>query len=294
MFKSWRLGKIFAIPIYVHPTFLLIPLLAVLQGPGGLVGSVFMATLVLAVFGCVLLHELGHALMARHFGIGTRDITLYPIGGVARLDRLSDDPKHEMAIAVAGPAVNVAIAALLTPLVLLTAFSGGNVAAVLEMDSGPTGLLAQFLLLLLSSNIVLVLFNMLPAFPMDGGRVLRAVLSMGLGPLRATEIAARIGVVLAVLIGLYALFFGYPMLVILAGFVVFAGQMELLAMRHRLQPQYAEPIYEDAVEPQGPVLQPEAWPREPNFTGYTWDRVNGLWVKWQDGQPVAAFNGPVR
>src|SRR5947207_6514645 len=125
MLGSWRLGSLFRIDIYVHSTFLLLPLLVVLdtavEGAGA---SLFWLALLFAVFGCVVLHELGHALMARRFGIRTVDITLYPIGGVARLERLTDKPGEELWIALAGPAVNVAIAALLLPLVLVGLYLG--------------------------------------------------------------------------------------------------------------------------------------------------------------------------
>src|SRR5262245_34997323 len=112
MGRSWKLGTAFGIGLYVHWSFLLAPALVLMNNwAHGLEAAALAVGVVLAVFGCVLLHELGHALMARRFGIGTRDITLYPIGGVARLERMSDSPLEELAIAVAGPAVNVAIAA---------------------------------------------------------------------------------------------------------------------------------------------------------------------------------------
>src|SRR6266446_5240096 len=115
MFRSWKLGTAFGIGIYVHWTFLLLPLYLVFSGggPGHGPAVAYILALIAAVFGCVVLHELGHALTARRFGIGTRDITLYPIGGVARLERMSERPWEEFWIAVAGPAVNVGIAAVL-------------------------------------------------------------------------------------------------------------------------------------------------------------------------------------
>jgi Zn-dependent protease len=288
MFRSWYLGRWFAIPIYVHPTFLLLPVLALLENPGGgLIGGAFMVVLILAVFGCVLLHELGHALMARYFGIGTADITLYPIGGVARLNRMSEKPSEELLIAVAGPAVNVAIVALLTPFVLLTAASGvlhGGLGLAGPLSLG--ALLGKFILSLWLANGVLVVFNLLPAFPMDGGRVLRALLSMGLGQLRATDIAAKIGMLMAAGLAVLSYFANNPMLILVAGFVVFAGQQELHALRHREALRAATPS-EESLLAQEPV--PAA--REAGFTGFVWDRDGHVWVKWQNGQPVAAYWG---
>src|SRR5262249_28708322 len=194
MVPSWRIGRAFGIDLYIHWTFWLLPAWLALSGVLGTGRDLALGLAVLAaVFGCVLLHELGHALTARHFGIGTRDITLYPIGGVARLEGMSERPAHELWIALAGPAVNLAIAVLLTSaLCIVTLFDPTLV----------TGSLAGlFLLRLLGVNVTLVLFNLLPAFPMDGGRVLRALLAMGLGHLRATRAAAAVGAVMAVLMG---------------------------------------------------------------------------------------------
>src|SRR5713226_5817786 len=191
MFRSWKLGSMFGIGIYVHATFLLLPLFVLVSniGTGHIVLALYTVMMIPAVFGCVVLHELGHALTARRYGIETRDITLYPIGGVARLERLPQRPMEEFWIAVAGPAVNVVIAALLAGICLIV---GGTDFSILT-DS----LLGLVLLPLLITNVVLVLFNMLPAFPMDGGRVLRALLATHLGQLRATTIAVQIGVAMA-------------------------------------------------------------------------------------------------
>ncbi len=155
MRMSWKLGRIAGIDVFLHPTFLLILIPGVAPGLSPL--------LIIALFGCVVLHELGHALMARRFGIETRDITLYPIGGVARLERMPRAPGAELMIALAGPAVNFAIVAGLMGLDFLGI--GG-------MDSDTS--LSPFLSSLMLLNLVLGLFNLIPAFPMDGGRVLRA------------------------------------------------------------------------------------------------------------------------
>ena len=154
MRMSWKIGRIAGIDLFLHPTFLLI----LLPGLTGGLSPIF----IIALFGCVVLHELGHALMARRFGIETLDITLYPIGGVARLQRMPRAPGAELLIALAGPAVNFAIVAGLLGLELLGI--GG-----LEADTS----LGAFLGGLMLVNLVLGLFNLIPAFPMDGGRVLR-------------------------------------------------------------------------------------------------------------------------
>ncbi|ODT97910.1 MAG: Zn-dependent protease [Planctomycetes bacterium SCN 63-9] len=185
MRMSWKLGRIAGIDIYIHSTFLLL-----LFFPG-------MATaglLLVLVFGCVLLHELGHALAARRFGIDTADITLYPIGGVARLNRIPKAPGAEFLIALAGPAVNFAIVLILLAL------------GILFHALGVHGLIDELLDWLMIINLSLGLFNLIPAFPMDGGRILRAGLSGWLGRARATSIAATIGRTLALAFGIYCLF----------------------------------------------------------------------------------------
>jgi Zn-dependent protease len=182
---SWKIGRVAGIDLYVHPTFLL-----VLLFPGVLAGGAFGILMVLAVFGCVLLHELGHALAAQQFGIRTQDITLYPIGGVARLERMPRAAGAELVIALAGPAVNLAIAAGLLTLGII---SGGELA----LGTGLGRMGADLMVI----NVILALFNLLPAFPMDGGRVLRALLCGWMSRARATSIAARTGRVMAVLLG---------------------------------------------------------------------------------------------
>jgi Zn-dependent protease len=206
---SWKLGRVEGIDVFLHPTFLLL-LIYVGMTQGG-IGAIL---LVSAVFGCVLLHELGHALMARRFGIETEDITLYPIGGVARLRRMPRAPGAELLIALAGPAVNILIVLALVSAREIGLFTGG--------------VLGGFSAALVQINLVLALFNMIPAFPMDGGRVLRALLSGWLGRVRATTIAAGIGRGLALLFGIYSLSQGSLLQVFLAGFIYMAAGQELL------------------------------------------------------------------
>jgi Zn-dependent protease/CBS domain-containing protein len=215
---QWKLGRFFGIDVYVHATFLLIIAFVAwshwAQGAARVVDGILF---VLAIFACVVAHEYGHALTARRFGIKTRDITLYPIGGVARLERMPDKPMQELWVALAGPAVNVVIAAGLYAWLVMahTLRPFGE----LTVTGGP------FLERLLVTNLFLVGFNLIPAFPMDGGRVLRALLAMKLEYTRATGIAAGIGQGMALVLGLWGLF-GNPMLLFIALFVWIGAAQE--------------------------------------------------------------------
>lgn len=216
---SIRIARIAGIDVKIHVTFfvLLAWIGMVYYSTGGTEAALEGILFIVALFGCVLLHEFGHALMARLFGIPTPDITLLPIGGVARLQRMPDKPLQEILVALAGPAVNVVIA------FILFAMHGSlhDPAAIEELASPKLGLLPKLAVV----NVWLVLFNLLPAFPMDGGRVLRAVLAMFMRYATATQIAARIGQGMAFLFGLAGLF-GSPMLLFIALFVYLAAAQE--------------------------------------------------------------------
>jgi Zn-dependent protease len=279
--RSWKLGNAFGIGIYVHWTFLLlVGFVAYKDYQAGGTGLFGVVTLGL-VFTCVVLHELGHALMARHFGIPTRDITLYPIGGVARLERMSERPLEEFWIAIAGPAVNVAIIALVAvPLFLSVYFFEGNPNAWADLRAN------RLLVELIGVNAVLVLFNMLPAFPMDGGRVFRALLVPYLGRLRATEIAAMLGTVFAVLFVVAAVVFMNPILILIAIFGRFAGQQELAAVRYaeyhrQMPPFHALPVHGEVLDvvPVSPHAdEPAMRMSEPR-----------AWIIWGEGRPLTTY-----
>lgn len=224
---SWKIGRPFGIPLYVHWTFLILlgffllrDLSRGLELAQALVGVGF----VLSLFACVVLHELGHALMARRFGIGTADITLLPIGGVARLERMPERPSQELLVALAGPVVNVVIAAVLY---------GVGVRAPERMSAEGALTHDHFWGEILVVNIGLVLFNMLPAFPMDGGRVLRALLAMAMPYPRATRLAASVGQLMAILFGFGALHFQNPLLGLIALFVWIGAEAEARQVQER-------------------------------------------------------------
>jgi Zn-dependent protease len=210
---SWKIARIAGVELRIHLTFLvLIAWLAVsywITGKSlhGVIGGV---GFILALFACVLLHEFGHVLAARQFGIRTRDITLLPIGGLAHLERMPEVPSHEAWIAAAGPAVNVAIAVVLDSWLMF--MNTWQPFSQLHLTAG------SFLERLMLANVTLVVFNLIPAFPMDGGRILRALLSSRMGHTRGTEVAASVGQVFAFVMGLIGLFVS-PMLLLVGLFV---------------------------------------------------------------------------
>ena len=216
---SIKIARVAGTEVRIHITFLLF--LAWIgfsyYQVGGAAAAVPGVLFVIALFGCVLLHEFGHALAARAFGIPTPDITLLPIGGVARLQRMPDKPWQELIVAIAGPLVNVVIA------VVLILFLGhpASIEDLEQVEHPGVGMLTK----LASVNVMLVLFNMIPAFPMDGGRVLRSLLAMVLPYGRATQIAAWIGQALAFVFGFVGLF-GNPLLIFIALFVFLGAQQE--------------------------------------------------------------------
>ncbi len=225
---SLSIGRFAGIPVQIHITFIALLIwigLSVYSTEQSVSAALSGVGFVLALFLCVLLHEFGHALTARRFGVRTRDITLLPIGGVARLERMPDKPAQELLVALAGPAVNVVIA---VTLVAALAAAGRSVTleSLAGAESGLTG--PGFLERLLVVNIMLIVFNMLPAFPMDGGRVLRALLAMRMDYARATARAATVGKLFAALFAV-AGFFTNPFLMLIAVFVWIGASQESLA-----------------------------------------------------------------
>lgn len=230
---SVRIARVAGIDIGVHWTFWLLIAFFVFHSVSAgadVVQTFRVVAYVMALFLCVVLHELGHALTARRFGVQTKDITLLPIGGMARLNRIPDKPIEELLIAVAGPLVNVVIAAMLAVVIVALGIP-------VEISTAPGGgmMFSSILVNLAFVNVFLVVFNMLPAFPMDGGRVLRSLLAMGMAFDKATDIAARVGGVMAFLFAALALVTWNPILFFIALFVFIGGQAE----SHAAQTRYA-------------------------------------------------------
>jgi len=282
MFQSLKLGKFFGIDLYIHGTFWLLPLFILISGMlSGLTPAAlaFDLTFIFAIFACVALHEVGHALAARGYGIGTRDITLYPVGGVASLERMPEKPSREIAIALAGPAVNVVIA-----LGLFASLAAGVLINPFGITVAEPGVVGEFASRLMWANVILAGFNMLPAFPMDGGRVLRAVLAIGMPRVRATAAAVGVGTVVAAGFLVLGLATGHFGLVAVAVVVYLLGQAELAQVRAQaMSREWTRRVDEwlGAAAGAPPVR---------GYTGMVWDEGRGLWVQYENGQVVRVID----
>ncbi len=238
---SFPLAKVKGIKIQVHVTFVLVLIWAAMEWgltrSLGVTGAFYGIFYTLLLFLCVTLHELAHSLVAMHYGVQVRDITLLPIGGLARLEGELKRPAHEFWVAIAGPAVNVllavALGAIAVPWFGMHALQ--DFGLLLRRLNGLG--LERLLLDLLMANVGLAIFNLLPAFPMDGGRVLRALLASRTNELNATRIAMRVGQGMAVLLGLLGIFTGALNLVLIATFIFAGARMEWRGKQLRMAMQ---------------------------------------------------------
>lgn len=230
MTGTFKIATMFGIPVKIHWSFFLLPAWAVgssvYNGMNWNSAGWFLAY-IFTLFFCVLLHEFGHILMARKFGVGTQDVILTPIGGMARLHRMPEKPKNELAVSIAGPLVNVVIVALLSPSLIY--FPMSDLLALEDANlifDGPQ----YFIRILIIANLVLVGFNLIPAFPLDGGRMLRAGLSFRFGRRRGTRIAAIIGKILAVVFLGIGIYLSAPSFVLIGVFVFVMASIEYKAI----------------------------------------------------------------
>lgn len=225
---SFRIAQVDGIDIKVHISFFLILILGAVEWggqTGTMDGALFGVVLMILLFACVTLHELGHSIVAKLFGIPVREIILFPLGGVSNITKNPDKPLHDLLISIAGPLVNVVIALILALVLgrvgVVSLLDGQGMLQELETPS-----LQGMLLWLLAANVTLVIFNLIPAFPLDGGRAFRAILAMFLGYRRATRIASVVGQLLAIVIGVYALISGNFVLALIAVIIFFGANQE--------------------------------------------------------------------
>jgi Zn-dependent protease len=222
-----KIATFFKIPVYLHWSFPLIFLYVLFIGNQIGAGPIEMsaiAVFLLLIFLCVLMHEYGHALTARRYGVNTRDIILSPIGGIARLEKIPEKPSEELKVALAGPAVNVVIALILLPIVYFLRKDGLIYEGESELEALQNW--NNLLPLVLGTNVLLVVFNMIPAFPMDGGRVLRSILAMRMDRVKATKIAFIIAQVAALFMFVYGIYASQYVLCFIAIFVVITSRTE--------------------------------------------------------------------
>ena len=235
MFRSISLGNLAGIDIRVHPSLALAAIWVIYEfgfrTDGGLSGAFFGLILLVLILGCVVLHELGHSFMAREFGSGTREITLYPLGGAAYIERMPALPKLEAAVTIAGPLVNIAIASCLLPLVIATGVIAGysSIDEYLIASAEPT--LVGLVITVFLFNIANVLFNLVPAFPMDGGRLVRAGLTAIVGRDTATNLAVLFGYIIAGAMFVIGLWISQPTLPLIAAFVIYLAYVEGKSVR---------------------------------------------------------------
>jgi len=233
---SFKIGRAFGIDVKVHWTFLLLIVffgLLAYQATGSAGRALAVIGLILGLFVCVLLHEYGHSLTAQRLGIEINDITLLPIGGLARMKSLPERPADEVKIAIAGPLVNVVLAPVFFGVGYLLGSSPFSATGfVSAADSA-----GQFFSFLGVVNVLLAVFNLIPAFPMDGGRVLRGLLASRVGPVRATDISSAVGQGFALLFFIYGLLGGNLLLVLIAVFIFFGagGEAELVRQRELMR-----------------------------------------------------------
>lgn len=234
MGRSFKLFAVRGIDVRLHFTFPLILLWAGLQFGliGGSASAALFGVIVIALlFVLVTLHELGHSFAALYYGVPVKQIVLSPIGGLAQLERMPEKPIQEFVIAVAGPAVNVAAALLMLPFIPLLGLGLVDFAAALSLSAGLTA--TAVFIYVFFYNIILAVFNLIPAFPLDGGRIFRSLLAMKLDYVQATQVASIVGRGFAVLLGLYALFNGGIFMIFIAVFVYMAAGQEAAAVRYR-------------------------------------------------------------
>lgn len=229
-----RLGSMFGVPIHLHVSFLIVVgLVMYIMWPEGIRGVIDGLLFITAAYVCVVLHEFGHILTARHFGIPTRKVWILPIGGVALLERLPEKPREELWVIGMGPAVNFVLAVALAPVVWALYVKAGSPDWMALAEGTAGGPLLEFVLALALWNVIMMVFNLLPAFPMDGGRILRALLQFRFGRLQATRYAVNVARVMALAMIVFSIWQSMFTLGLVAVFVLVVSRMELRMEKRR-------------------------------------------------------------
>jgi Zn-dependent protease len=289
LFRCLKIGRVAGIDIFLHWTMWLFPIFILVRGfvLYSTDETLMQSLLVLGVYGCLFLHEVGHIYAARLLGLALRDITLCPIGGHDRLAELSERPWKEIYFALAGPLVH----GLMTGMIAVV-FLAADRSLVPRLES-PEPFLETYFNRLFWLNAMLAILQIIPAFPMDGGRLFRGALALSAGRLRATEVAALFGSFVAltfVVCGI--IWMSVVWWLIAVGIIVhISSQQELLSVRFftYLQDPTTQFLDRGPIHvPIEQVLHDEGKPQETDFTGVTWNPKNRLWIVWQNGTPVSA------
>lgn len=290
--KAWYIGSFAKIPVKIHWTFLLIVFYVIGSGlvGGATIPEIFIEVcFILTMFLCVVMHEFGHALTAQRYGIKTEDIILLPIGGVARLRNMPEKPVQELVVAIMGPMVNVVIALLL--FIFLSVYMDLRILSLDLLDNIHFGNWSGFLPLLMISNIMLVLFNMIPAFPMDGGRVLRALLSMNFGRLKATRIASITGQAICIVLIAIGLYYSAYTLALIGVFIFLSASQEYrsVAMDAALKNKTVRNCYQKDVPPLTEYLDLKAayeWIPHYPYQYFPVINLMGSYIGWVSAQQI--------
>ncbi len=282
VFHCVKVGRVLGIDVRIHWSFWALPIgLALVSLPHGWPLAVQAVVLVLLFYAQgVLIHEYGHALMARFYGVKTRDIILTPIGGIARMESLPEKPAQEIVIALAGPATNFLFA---IPMALVLIALRAVPFATVQGNPPLFQRWTDYAWALTIANVAMACFNLLPAFPSDGGRVFRAFLSLFLDRVAATRVAVYAGLFVAVLIGAFGLLNRVVQLPFIALLFATIGQMELWMVRRQAAIRRRPRLQSALIHPHVAVRMV---PPEEGFSGYSWDAREAAWVEWRQGFPV--------
>jgi Zn-dependent protease len=289
LFSSLKIGRVAGFDVSLHWTMWFLPLLILARGlflfPAD--EAILEAALVFGVYGCLLLHEFGHAVMARYVELPIRDVMLFPIGGASRLTIVSERPWKEIWVAAAGPMVDVLVCA-----VFATAFWSLGLTLSPHLDTCQPYAQA-FFNRLFWLNVLLAILHVVPAFPMDGGRIFRGALALSAQRLRATEVAALLSSFIAILfllagmIWISTVWWLIPMGII----IHISGQQELMSVRYFTliqHPELSSVHRSPEMVPVEQLFDEDSYPREANFSGLVWNPRNRLWIVWRNGHPVSA------